>query len=98
MGIAMGIGKAAIYMHIPHYFPDSVAVTAGMVGAIGGLGGFICRIIFGYLFGLWTSYWLFLRALALTCLVWMHLVIRRMMSKKAPHLVHHIGNSLGRSA
>lgn len=80
-GIMMGIGKAAVYKHIPEYFPKDVGVVGGIVGVIGGLGGFFCPILFGYLLkstGLWTSCWLFLGLLAVTCLIWMHLVILRM--------------------
>jgi NNP family nitrate/nitrite transporter-like MFS transporter len=80
-GIMMGVGKAAVYRHIPDYFPNDVGVVGGLVGVIGGLGGFFCPILFGYLLkwtGLWTSCWLFLAALSALCLVWMHLVILKM--------------------
>lgn len=80
-GIMMGIGKAAVYKHIPEYFPNDVGVVGGIVGVIGGLGGFFCPILFGYLLkmtGLWTSCWLFLALLSIGCLIWMHLVILRM--------------------
>ena len=80
-GIMMGVGKAAVYRHIPDYFPHDVGVVGGIVGVIGGLGGFFCPILFGYLLkgtGLWTSCWMFLAALSLVCLVWMHAVILKM--------------------
>lgn len=80
-GIMMGIGKAAVYKHIPEYYPNDVGVVGGMVGVIGGLGGFLCPIIFGYMLkltGLWTSCWLLLAVLSIVCLVWMHLVILKM--------------------
>ncbi|MEQ1822175.1 MAG: MFS transporter [Fimbriimonadaceae bacterium] len=80
-GIMMGIGKAAVYKHIPEYFPNDVGVVGGIVGVIGGLGGFFCPILFGYLLkltGLWTSCWVFLGVLSIVCLVWMHVVILRM--------------------
>lgn len=80
-GIMMGVGKAAVYRHIPDYFPHDVGVVGGIVGVIGGLGGFVCPILFGYLLkgtGLWTSCWLFLAVLSLVCLVWMHAVILKM--------------------
>lgn len=81
VGIFMGVGKAAVYRHIPDYFPNDVGVVGGLVGVIGGLGGFFCPILFGYLLkatGLWTSCWLFLALISLLCLVWMHLVILKM--------------------
>lgn len=93
IGILMGIGKAAVYKHIPMYFPKEVGVVGGIVGVLGGLGGFFCPIIFGYLLrstGIWTTCWIFFFILSVACLVWMHVVIRRMMAKKAPHLAQQI--------
>ena len=89
----MGIGKAAVYKHIPDYFPNDVGVVGGMVGVLGGLGGFFCPIIFGYLLqstGLWTTCWMFFLGLTFVCLVWMHLVIRRLMQAEAPEALRHI--------
>ena len=40
IGISWGIGKAAVYKHIPDYFPNEVGIVGGMVGLLGGLGGF----------------------------------------------------------
>lgn len=92
IGIAMGIGKAAVYKHIPVYFPKEVGVVGGMVGVLGGLGGFICPLVFGLLLtmttspahptGLWTTSWMFLAGIASVSLAWMHVAIRRLESKK----------------
>lgn len=93
VGAAMGIGMAAVFKHIPVYFPNAVGVTGGIVGVIGGLGGMVCPILFGYLLdqsGLWTSCWMFLAILSLACLVWMHLVIHRMLKEQAPQLAQRI--------
>jgi NNP family nitrate/nitrite transporter-like MFS transporter len=93
VGIMMGIGKAAVYRHIPDYFPREVGVVGGIVGVLGGLGGFVCPIIFGYLLratGIWTTCWMFFALISLVCLVWMHLVIQRMMHAQAPTLMRHI--------
>jgi len=87
LGSIWGIGKAAVYKLIPDYFPEEVGVVGGMVGVLGGLGGFFCPIIFGYLLewtGLWTSCWMFMFALSLTCLLWMHLTVQKMMREKHP--------------
>jgi NNP family nitrate/nitrite transporter-like MFS transporter len=86
LGSVWGVGKAAVYKHIPDYFPEEVGVVGGMVGVIGGLGGFFCPIIFGYLLettGLWTSCWMFMWVISCICLFWMHNVIQRM-----EHLEH----------
>ncbi|MBE8726632.1 MFS transporter [Flavobacterium hungaricum] len=85
IGISWGIGKAAVYKHIPEYFPNEVGVVGGMVGMIGGLGGFFGPIIFGYLLtatGIWSSSWIFILLFSVLCLVWMHYTITRMSTEK----------------
>jgi NNP family nitrate/nitrite transporter-like MFS transporter len=87
LGSIWGIGKAAVYKLIPDYFPDEVGVVGGMVGVLGGLGGFFCPIIFGYLLeytGLWTSCWIFMFGLSLVCLLWMQLTVSKLMKEKHP--------------
>ena len=89
IGISWGIGSAAVFKHIPDYFPNEVGVIGGMVGLLGGLGGFFGPIIFGYLLaftGFWTSSWFFILALSLTCLIWMHRVIVKMTKEKLPEI------------
>ncbi|HIK92552.1 MAG TPA: NarK/NasA family nitrate transporter [Planctomycetes bacterium] len=96
IGAVMGIGKAAVYKHIPDYFPNDVGVVGGIVGVLGGLGGFVCPVIFGYLLkatGLWTSCWMFFAVLVTVCLVWMHLVIQKMLKTEAPELSRRIESS-----
>jgi MFS transporter, NNP family, nitrate/nitrite transporter len=93
LGAVMGIGKAAVYKHIPDYYPEQVGVVGGMVGVIGGLGGFISPIIFGYLLegtGLWTSCWMFMLGLAAACLLWMHKVVQDMLRAKHPEDMQRI--------
>ncbi len=93
IGSIWGIGKAAVYKHIPDYFPEEVGVVGGMVGVLGGLGGFFCPIIFGYLLeatGLWTSCWMFMFLLSAVCLLWMHRVVEKMMHAKEPELMRQI--------
>jgi NNP family nitrate/nitrite transporter-like MFS transporter len=87
LGSIWGIGKAAVYKLIPDYFPEEVGVVGGMVGVLGGLGGFFCPIIFGYLLeytGLWTSCWMFILILSAVCLIWLHLTAQKMMRDKHP--------------
>ena len=87
MGMMMGMGMAAVYKHIPDYFPKDVGTVGGLVGVMGGLGGFTGPILFGYLLqwtGIWTTSWMFLFIISLVCLVWMHTVVRRMVNVRAP--------------
>ncbi len=93
IGAIMGIGKAAVYKHIPDYFPQDVGVVGGIVGVLGGLGGFVCPVIFGYLLkatGLWTTCWMFFFVVTAICMIWMHIVVRRIMSETDKHLVSGI--------
>jgi NNP family nitrate/nitrite transporter-like MFS transporter len=93
IGSAMGIGKAAVYKHIPNYYPDDVGAVGGMVGVIGGLGGFVCPVLFGYLLdwsGLWTTCWMFFAAVAVLCLIWMHQIIQQMIKREAPEIYGNI--------
>lgn len=93
LGIVWGVGKAAVYKHIPEYFPEQVGVVGGMVGVLGGVGGFISPIIFGYLLegtGLWTSSWIFMFFLSAICLFWMHIVVQKMMHSEEPKLMRKI--------
>jgi NNP family nitrate/nitrite transporter-like MFS transporter len=89
IGVSWGIGKAAVYKHIPEYFPTEVGVVGGMVGMIGGLGGFFGPIIFGYLLtstGIWSSSWVFILIFSLICLIWMHRTVTKIMNEKQPKL------------
>ncbi|MDI5888926.1 MFS transporter [Flavobacterium yafengii] len=89
IGISWGIGKAAVYKHIPEYFPTEVGVVGGMVGMIGGLGGFFGPIIFSYLLtatGIWSSSWIFILLFSAICLIWMHFTVTKIMNEKQPTL------------
>ena len=89
LGMFMSLGMAAVYKHIPVYYPDNVGSVGGLVGMIGGLGGFALPIAFGAmadLTGVWTSCFMLLFALVSIAMLWMHLTIRRMERRKVPAL------------
>lgn len=89
IGAVWGIGKAAVYKHIPEYFPNEIGIVGGMVGLIGGLGGFVGSILFGYLLnftGLWTSSWMFVLVISAIALLWMNQVIKKMNHRAAPQI------------
>jgi len=89
LGMFMSFGMAAVYKHIPVYYPDNVGSVGGLVGMIGGLGGFALPIAFGAmadLTGVWTSCFMLLFALVSGAMLWMHLAIRRMERRKVPAL------------
>jgi NNP family nitrate/nitrite transporter-like MFS transporter len=81
LGFFMSLGKAAVYKHIPVYYPNNVGAVGGLVGMIGGLGGFVLPIAFGVLndlTGIWTSCFMLLFLISVVALLWMHLAIQRM--------------------
>jgi NNP family nitrate/nitrite transporter-like MFS transporter len=92
LGFFMAIGKAAVYKHIPVYYPDSVGAVGGLVGMIGGLGGFVLPIAFGALndlTGVWSSCFILLFLVVAACFLWMHVTILRMSrdaKERAPSL------------
>ena len=87
LGFFMSLGKAAVYKHIPVYYPNHVGSVGGVVGLIGGLGGFVLPITFGImndLIGVWTSCFMLLTLLVTIALTWMHFVIIAMDKKIDP--------------
>ncbi len=89
LGFFMSLGKAAVYKHIPHYFPENVGSVGGIVGLIGGLGGFILPITFGIMndhIGVWTSCFMLLSVIIAVSLIWMHFAIRRAERRAHPEL------------
>ncbi|HSM11648.1 MAG TPA: nitrate/nitrite transporter [Lysobacter sp.] len=89
LGFFMSLGKAAVYKHIPAYYPNNVGAVGGVVGLIGGLGGFVLPIAFGAmndLIGIWTSCFMLLFALVSIALTWMHFAIQRMDRARHPEV------------
>lgn len=47
MAAAIGLGNGAVFKLVPQYFPHSVGAVTGLVGAMGGLGGFFPPLALG---------------------------------------------------
>ncbi len=89
LGFIMSLGKAAVYKHIPVYYPHHVGAVGGLVGMIGGLGGFVLPIAFGILldtFHVWSTVFMLMFVLVAVSTIWMHLAIRRMERAKYPEM------------
>ena len=87
LGFFMAIGKAAVYKHIPVYYPDSVGAVGGLVGMIGGLGGFVLPLAFGALkdaTGSASSCFVLLFLLVAVSLLWMTATVRRLNAAPSP--------------
>ena len=89
LGFFMSLGMAAVFKHIPVYYPNDIGAVGGLVGMIGGLGGFVLPIAFGALNDIthvWTGCFMLLFVLVASALAWMHLAIGRMEHARAPEL------------
>ena len=89
LGVFMSLGKAAVYKHIPEYYPNNVGAVGGVVGMIGGLGGFLLPLTFGMLLdvtGLWSSCFMLLFVLVAAALSWMHFSILQSHRQVAPEI------------
>ena len=98
LGCAMGVGKAAVYKHIPEYFPDDVGAVGGLVGMLGGIGGFVLTPLFAIALvvtGLPTSTFAALLILTLICAVWMHVTVWRMLHQGSPELAGRMEHAEG---
>ncbi|HSO04065.1 MAG TPA: nitrate/nitrite transporter [Candidatus Limnocylindrales bacterium] len=95
IGCAMGIGKAAVFKHIPEYFPRDVGAVGGLVGSLGALGGFFLPLLFAYA-ARWTgmpqSTFFVLFAVTAAAMLWMHLTIHRMLHAASPELANKFEN------
>jgi NNP family nitrate/nitrite transporter-like MFS transporter len=92
LGCAMGIGKAAVYKHIPEYFPGQVGSVGGLVGMLGALGGFLLPPLFAYTTawtGLPSATFFVLFLLTLVCALWMHWTVVHMLQQQSPELSDH---------
>lgn len=91
LGVGMGIGKAAVYKHIPEYFPKDVGAVGGLVGLIGALGGFFLPPFFAYgyrLLGIPQSTFFTLLVITVVAFAWMHWTIVRLLQQASPELEH----------
>ena len=89
VGMMMGIGKASVYKYVSDYFPRDIGVVGGLVGTIGGLGGFVLPLLFAWALaksGRPQSTFFVLLIFAITSLVWLHVVVVHML--RHPQLSH----------
>ncbi len=79
LGFFMSLGKAAVFKHVPVYYPEQVGAVSGLVGMIGGLGGFLLPLSFGVLedlIGIRTGCFALLFLVVTASLIWMHVAIQ----------------------
>jgi NNP family nitrate/nitrite transporter-like MFS transporter len=75
IGVAWAFGKASVFKYISDEYPQNIGVVSGIVGLMGGLGGFILPIMFGALVdftGVSSSVFMLLWGVTTVSLVWMY--------------------------
>ena len=89
VGLAWGFGKASVFKFISDEYPHNIGVISGVVGLIGGLGGFLLPIKFGALLditGVRSSAFMLLFGITTVSVVWMQGsdVVKRRAQAPAP--------------
>lgn len=74
LGVAffIGMGNGAVFKLVPQYFPNDTGTVTGLVGAMGGLGGFFPPLILGVIktqTGHYTLGFVFLSLFCIGCLL-----------------------------
>ncbi len=93
LGIAWGFGKASVFKYISDEYPKNIGVISGIVGLVGGLGGFILPIMFGAivdLTGINSGIFMLMYGVVWVSLIWMYLTeIRKssMIKSTAPDIL-----------
>ncbi|THF63250.1 MFS transporter [Pseudothauera rhizosphaerae] len=75
VGVAWAFGKASVFKYIADEFPHEIGAVSGIVGLIGGLGGFLLPIMFGALLdltGVRSSAFMLLYGVTWVSLIWMY--------------------------
>jgi NNP family nitrate/nitrite transporter-like MFS transporter len=67
----LGIGNGAVFQLVPRYFPTQRATVTGLVGAMGGMGGFFPPLLLGLFRDHWGVVWPgFVLLSAVACVLW----------------------------
>ena len=74
LGLAQGFGKASVYRSLADHYPTQMGVVGGIVGVIGGLGGFTLPIMFGIaadVIGVRSSCFMLMTGVVAVTMIWM---------------------------
>ena len=75
MGVAWAFGKASVFKYVSDEYSHNIGVVSGIVGLMGGLGGFLLPIMFGALVdltGINSTAFMLLWGITAVSLVWMY--------------------------
>jgi NNP family nitrate/nitrite transporter-like MFS transporter len=82
MAVFLGLGNGAVFKLVPHEFPENPGAATGIVGAIGGFGGFFPPVAMG-LIKEWTgSFALGFVGLLIFCVICFAVALNLLMSER----------------
>ncbi|MET9340795.1 MFS transporter [Nonomuraea sp. NPDC003804] len=92
MAAALGAGSGATFALVAQVAPpDKVGTVTGLVGAAGGLGGFVPPLVMGFIYGQLGSYGLGLALLAITAALTLALTVIVVRSAAARRTAEQVG-------
>ncbi|HEX5249254.1 MAG TPA: MFS transporter [Gaiellales bacterium] len=83
MGVFLGVGSGAIFKLVPNEFPENPGAATGIVGAIGGLGGFFPPVVMGLVKGWTGSFALGFIGLLAFCIICFGIALSLLMHTRA---------------
>ncbi|MEU1392522.1 MFS transporter [Nonomuraea sp. NPDC005730] len=93
MAAALGAGSGATFALVAQVAPaDKVGTVTGLVGAAGGLGGFVPPLVMGFLYGRLGSYGLGLALLAATAVLTLALTVTAVRALTARRVAGPVGS------
>jgi NNP family nitrate/nitrite transporter-like MFS transporter len=88
VGVSFAFGKASVFKYISDDYPHNIGVISGIVGLVGGMGGFLLPIMFGALVdltGIRSSAFMLMYGVVWVSLIWMYTTeVRKMDLIKKP--------------
>lgn len=89
LGVSLAFGMASTFKYVGDEFPESLGVVSGIVGLVGGLGGFLLPILWGAALDLTrirSSCFMLLYGI-----VWVSLILIYFTEVRKARLVEHVG-------
>jgi NNP family nitrate/nitrite transporter-like MFS transporter len=83
MGVFLGIGSGAVFKLVPQEFPENPGAATGIVGAVGGVGGFFPPVVMGLIKGWTGSFALGFVGLLLFCMVCFGVALALLIRERA---------------
>lgn len=88
VGVCWGVGKASVFKYLSDDYSHNIGVVSGVVGLVGGMGGFLLPIMFGALLdytGVHSTAFMLLFGATLVSVLWMQYSGERQKDHDARH-------------